>query len=223
MVVGGMTCAAWLTRAGLVGPALARLSELVRAWGPWGPVALGLLYLPVCVLMLPGAPLTLLAGFVFGQTLGGFLWSLVCLSLGSTAGATAAFGVGRTLARESIRQRVAHSPRFQQLDRGVTRSGFTVVLLARLSPLLPFNLLNYAFGVTGVAWPAYMLASWIGMLPGTMLFLYLGASLGNLAEIASGQLVKTPAQQALFVVGLLATLGLVTLLTRLARRGLTDP
>ncbi|MFM8287648.1 MAG: TVP38/TMEM64 family protein [Planctomycetaceae bacterium] len=225
LALGGGTLgllATWLARSGVLGPLLTRLSELVREWGPWGPVALGLLYLPVCLLMLPGSPLTLLAGFVFGQTLGGFLWTLACLSLGSTLGATAAFLAGRTLARDAIRDRVAQSPRFQQLDRGVVRSGFTLVLLARLSPVLPFNLLNYAFGLTGLPLSTYVLASWLGMLPGTVLFLYLGASLGNLAEVATGQVARTPAQQALFVVGLVATLGLVLLLARLARRALAD-
>lgn len=224
LMVGTLvSSAAFLSRNGGLGFWLTRLSDLIEGWGPWGPVLLGLLYIPTCLLMLPGSPLTLLAGFVFGQTLGGFVWTLACLSLGSTAGSTAAFLAGRTLARDSIRARVTQSPRFQQLDSGVARSGFSVVLLARLSPILPFNLLNYAFGLTGVPLRTYALASWLGMLPGTVLFLYLGASLGNLAEVATGQMVHTPAQQALFVIGLIATLGLVALLGRLARRGLADP
>ncbi len=203
----------------------ARLSgflETVRGLGGWGPVIIGAAFIPACLCFLPGSPLTLFGGFAFGGTFRGLTAVTACVSAGSTVGAAAAFLVGRSLARDWIEKKVAANPRFRAIDRAVAENGFKIVLLARLSPVFPFNLLNYAFGLTRVSFGDYVLASWIGMLPGTILYAYLGSTVGALADIVAGKVEKSPAQQVLFYVGLAATLAVTLLITRIARRALAQ-
>lgn len=193
--------------------------EAVLRWvqdiGPWGAVVLGLIYIPACLFFVPGSLLTLGAGFVFGV-----LWGTVIVSLGSVAGATAAFVTGRTLVRGLIEERVAASPKFAAIDRAVADQGFKIVLLTRLSPVFPFNLLNYAFGLTRVRLKDYVLASWIGMLPGTFMYVYLGSAVKNLADLLAGRVEGGWEQNVLFAVGLIATIAVTVYVTRIARRAL---
>jgi len=192
--------------------------QVVRGYGPGGPVIVGAAFIPACLFFLPGSPLTLFGGFAFGQTFGGLTLVVACVSAGSTLGATAAFLVGRSVARGWIEKKVAAHPRFRALDAAVAEQGFKIVLLARLSPAFPFNLLNYAFGLTRVSLRDYVLASWIGMLPGTILYAYLGSTVAALADVVAGRVEKSPAQQALFYAGLAATLAVTILVTRIAKR-----
>ncbi len=111
--------------------------EWVERVGPWGPVFVIGLYIVACLLFIPGSLITLGTGFLFDA-----VWGTVTVSIGSTLGATAAFLVGRTLARGWIEQKVADNPKFQAIDRAVGSQGFRIVLLTRLSPLFPFNLLG---------------------------------------------------------------------------------
>jgi len=133
--------------------------------GVWGPLFVGLFYVLACVLFIPGSVLTLGAGFLFKAVLG-----TITVSLGATAGACAAFLVGRTVARQWISRKIKGNRKFAAIDEAVGQEGFKIVLLTRLSPLFPFNLLNYAFGLTQVPLWKYALASWIGMLPGTVMY-----------------------------------------------------
>jgi uncharacterized membrane protein YdjX (TVP38/TMEM64 family) len=190
---------------------LARVDEL----GPWGSVLLGAVYIPATVFLVPGTLLTLVAGFSFGLPLG-----VLTISIGSTLGAAAAFLVGRTLARGWVEEKLGKSPRFRALDEAVGEQGFKIVLLTRLSPVFPFNLLNYAFSLTKVSFRDYVLASWIGMLPGTVLYVYLGTIAGDFADLAAGRVEKGPAYYTVLVVGLLATVAVTVYVTRVARRAL---
>jgi uncharacterized membrane protein YdjX (TVP38/TMEM64 family) len=203
----------------------ARLSEFletIRGFDVWGPVIVGAAFIPACLFFLPGSPLTLFGGFAFGGTLRGLAAVAACVSVGSTVGASAAFFAGRSLARSWIEKRVAANPRFRAIDRAVAEQGFKIVLLARLSPAFPFNLLNYAFGVTRVSFRDYVLGSWIGMLPGTILYVYIGSTVGALADIVAGKFEKSPAQQIFFYVGLAATLAISLFITRIAKRALAE-
>lgn len=191
--------------------------EQVRALGVWGPVLLGAVYIAATVLMLPGAILSLGAGFLFGVVPG-----VITISISSTLGAGAAFLVGRFLARDWVSKKVAAMPRFAALDAAVAREGFKIVFLTRLSPVFPFNLLNYAYGLTGVPFSHYFLASWIGMLPGTVLYVYLGSAAQSLAAAAAGDVPKTPAEQIFFWVGLGLALVVVVFVTKVARKALQD-
>ena len=200
------------------------LQQLFRnalAWiegaDPIGPIVFFGLYIAACVLMLPGSILTLGAGAVFGVVNGSLL-----VSLSSTVGATAAFLVGRYLAREMVARRVAGNPSFRAMDEAVASEGWKIVGLTRLSPVFPFNVLNYAFGLTRVSLRDYMLASWIGMIPGTVMYVYLGSLAGSLAELGAkeGGRTRPPAEWALYLVGLIATVAVTVVITRIARRAL---
>ena len=161
--------------------------------------------------MLPGSILTLGAGYLFGL---GYGFAIV--SFASTVGATCAFLVGRFFAREWVAGKLSAMPRFSALDRAVGARGAAVVLLTRLSPAFPFTLLNYALGLTQVPLKTYVLVSWLGMMPGTLLYVYLGSIAQNLTAVFSGELAESPVGNTLLYLGLAATLALTVLITRFA-------
>jgi uncharacterized membrane protein YdjX (TVP38/TMEM64 family) len=198
-----------------VGDYLKSFVASVDELGPWGPVLVAAVYIPATVLLVPGTLLTLVAGFSFGLYVG-----TIAISIGSTLGAAAAFLVGRTLARGWVEEKLGKSPRFRALDEAVGEQGFKIVLLTRLSPVFPFNLLNYAFSITKVSFRDYLLASWIGMLPGTILYVYLGTLAGDVAALAAGNVDRTPAYYVVLVGGLIATVAVTVYVTRVARRAL---
>jgi uncharacterized membrane protein YdjX (TVP38/TMEM64 family) len=186
----------------------------VRDLGWWGPVVFGLVY-AVAALVIPASLLTLGAGFAFGVVLG-----TVVVSASSVTTAAIAFWLGRTLARGWVEAKVAASPKFRAIDQAVAESGFKIVLLTRLSPVFPFLPLNYAFGLTKVRFRDYLVASWVGMLPGTVLYVYLGSTARELADLAAGNVERSPAQAVLFWAGLAAAVVVTVLVTRVARNAL---
>ncbi len=166
---------------------------------------------------MPGSILTLAAGYLFGLPLG-----VALTSAGSVLGAAAAFVVGRYVARDWVAQRIAGRPRFRALDAALHHDGFTIVLLARLSPLIPYNLLNYAIALTAARFRDYVLATWIGMLPATVLYVYAGSLAKSLATLASAGRAPGWAAYSLLAVGFAATVGLTVLITRRATRLLRE-
>src|SRR5260370_8083 len=195
---------------------IAAFLEWVQGAGLWGALLFGLAYIPAAVLFVPASVLTLGAGFVYGVAKG-----TVIVSLGSTAGAAAAFIVARTVGHGWVVRRMARHPALDAIGRAVESEAFKVVLLTRLSPLFPFTLLNYAFGLSPVPFKTYVLASWIGMLPGTIMYVYLGTAARSVAALLSGDVRRTPAQQAMFAAGLVATVAVTTIVTRRARRAVS--
>lgn len=191
--------------------ALARIEDL----GPLGAAAFVGIYVVACVLLVPGSVLTLGAGAVYGVVRGSLL-----VSLASTLGATAAFLAGRYLARDWVARRLEGNERFRAIDEAVGREGWKIVGLTRLSPVFPFFLLNYAYGLTRVSLRDYVLASWAGMIPGTVLFVYLGSLAGSLAALDAPGGGRSSAQWALYLVGLAATLAVTVYVTRIARAAL---
>lgn len=187
--------------------------EWVEGTGSWGPTLFMVIYVVATVLFLPGSVLTLGAGAVFGVT-----WGSVYVSFSSTLGATCAFLVGRHLARDAIARRIEGNERFAAIDKAVAREGWKIVGLTRLSPVFPFTLLNYAFGLTRVKLAHYILASWIGMMPGTVMYVYLG----SLARVAAEARARTTAEWALYAIGLVATIFVTVLVTRIAKRALAN-
>jgi pyruvate/2-oxoglutarate dehydrogenase complex dihydrolipoamide dehydrogenase (E3) component/uncharacterized membrane protein YdjX (TVP38/TMEM64 family) len=186
----------------------------IRDAGWPGVAVFALTYVLACVLFLPGSVLTLGAGFAYGVGLG---VPLVWVS--ASVGATLAFLLGRTLARRWVARRIDGSARFAAIDRAVGEQGLRIVLLMRLSPAIPFNLLNYAFGLTRVTTRDYVLGSLAGMLPGTLMYVYLGSFVTNVSELAAGHAGGT-ARQLLYLGGLVATIAVTLYVTRLARRAL---
>jgi uncharacterized membrane protein YdjX (TVP38/TMEM64 family) len=188
-----------------------------RSLGVWGPFIVIIVYIVACVFFLPGLVLTLGAGFIFG-----LLKGTVVVSIASTLGASAAFLVGRTIARDWVEKKVAANPKFAAIDRAVEREGFKIVFLTRLSPVFPFNLLNYVFGLTKVGFWKYVLASWIGMLPGTIMYVYLGTVMESLVAAAADQAERSTAETVFLWVGLVMAIIVVAFVTRVARKALRD-
>ena len=174
-----------------------------------------LAYIAACVLLLPGSLLTLAAGYIFGLGVG-----YAVVAVGSVVGASCAFLIGRFAAREWVEQKLAAMPRFAALDRAIEQRGPLIVLLTRLSPVFPFNLLNYALGLTGVSFTAYALVSWVGMIPGTLLYVYLGSVAADLGSVLSGDVGTSGLGNWVFYLGLIATLVLTIVITRIAGRAL---
>lgn len=187
--------------------------EWAASLGPAGQLLFILLYVAACVFGLPGSVLTLGAGAVWGLWRGfALVWIGACLGL------CAAFLVSRFLLHDWVERRVERYPLFSAVRRAVAHEGWKVVLLTRLSPVLPFFLLNYAYGLTRVSLREYALASWVGIVPGTFLFVYLGSAAGE--AVRSGARERSSAEWAFLVVGLCATALALALIGRAAKKAL---
>lgn len=204
---GGVAPQEWLRDA------LAWIQEL----GAIGAIAFILLYIVATVAFLPGSILTLGAGVVFGIVRGS-----IYVFIGATIGATLAFLVGRYLARGWVYRQIEVNDKFRAIDKAVGREGSKIVLLTRLSPVFPFNLLNYAFGVTGVSLKDYVIGS-CGILPGTIMYVYLGSLAGSLATVGGENQPSDPVVQwTIRIVGFIATVAVTLYVTRIARRALNE-
>lgn len=197
--------------------ALPAFSAWVDGLGRWGPVVFIAGYALATVAFVPGSLLTLAAGAIFGLVEG----TLVVLAA-ATLGASLAFLAARYLARGMVERRLAGNQRFAAIDRAIGVQGRKIVFLLRLSPLFPFNLLNYALGLTRVRFPDYLVAS-VGMVPGTLLYVYYGKVAGDVARLAGGGAVHRDAGYYVMVgLGLAATLAVTTVVARLARQALQE-
>lgn len=191
-----------------------KFESYVRELGVLGPVAMVVIYIAAAVLLIPGSALTIACGTLFGFP-AGFLTAFT----GANLGAWAAFVLARSRLRGRIARWADGSGRLRSLDRAIGDEGFRVVLLSRLSPVLPFTLLNYFFGLTAVRPGAYVLGNLLGMLPGAFLYVYVGVAARD-ALAGNVQGAFGIYQQALKYVGLLATIAVVVVVTRLARKAL---
>lgn len=190
--------------------------EWVKHFGAWGIVLYIAVYAVATVLFLPGWIFTVGAGLTFG-----LLWGTVAAICGATIGATLAFVIARYIARGTISKRFARNKQFTAIDKAIGKQGWKMVGLLRLSPLIPFNLSNYLFGLTAIELPSYIIASFVGMLPGTLLYVYLG-TVGKLGlEAKSGGGHRSPIEYVFFGLGLVATIVVTVIVTRIARRAIT--
>jgi uncharacterized membrane protein YdjX (TVP38/TMEM64 family) len=195
--------------------ALPDLLERVRDLGPTAALAFMGIYALATVAWVPGSVLTLAAGAIFGLV-HGTIYTLI----GATVGAALAFLVSRYLARAAVERRLGASRKLRAIDEALAREGAKVVFLVRLSPVFPFNALNYALGLTSVRFWHYAAASAVGMIPGTFLYVYTGYAAGQLATGAAGAGPRGVGYYVLLGVGLLATIAVTVLVTRTARRAL---
>lgn len=194
---------------------LPRFAAWVDSLGVWGPVVFVLGYAVATVAFVPGALVTLAAGAMFG-----LLEGTLYVFAGATLGASAAFLLGRYVARGAVERRLEGKERFRAIDGAVGRHGFKIVFLMRLSPVFPYNLLNYALGLTRVRFPDYLLACF-GMIPGTFLYVYYGKLIGDVAAVAAGAEVERGWEYWAFLgAGAAATVLVTWFITRLARRAL---
>jgi uncharacterized membrane protein YdjX (TVP38/TMEM64 family) len=185
--------------------------------GFWGPLAFILAYAAAVVAFVPASLLTLAAGAIFGVVQG-----VLYVFVAATTGAGLSFIVARYLTRAAVERRLAGNERMAAIDRAIAAEGRKIVFLLRLVPVIPFNALNYGLGLTRVSFADYMVGS-IGMLPGTLLYVYSGKVAGDVAELASGADVSQGAGYYAFLgLGLVATIAATILVTRIARRALND-
>lgn len=186
--------------------------EWIKGLGPAGAMFYVLLYVLVCVFVLPGSILTLGAGAIYGLPLG-----FALTSVGSTLGAAAAFIIGRYFARDAVVKKIEGNATFEAIDEAVAQQGWRIVFLTRLTPALPFNLQNYGYGLTNIPFFHYVLASWLGMMPATVLYVYLGMLGGDVAKEET-----TAGEWALYTVGLIATIVVTVFITRIAQKALRE-
>ncbi|MDB6131376.1 MAG: ydjZ 1 [Verrucomicrobiales bacterium] len=187
-----------------------QFTHIIKNSGGAGYLYFAIVYILGTILFFPGALLTLAAGVAFG-----FVQGTAISLISATIGASCSFLLGRFFFRNAIEKRVRSNPRFVDFDESIAKDGPLIILLLRLSPLIPFNFSNYFFGITKIGYWTFAILSFIGMLPGTMLYVYLG-HLGSTA--LKGERNRTPLEYGFLVLGLIATLGLSWTLARIARR-----
>jgi uncharacterized membrane protein YdjX (TVP38/TMEM64 family) len=198
---------------GYVEPFAQRVDEL----GIWGPAAFIAAYIVAVIAFVPASLLTLGAGAIFGIGSG-----VIYVFFGASLGSGLAFLISRYLARSVVEGRLRAQPKFAAIDHAVGEQGRKIVFLLRLTPIIPFNLINYALGLTRVRFADYMLASF-GMLPGTLLYVYSGKIAGDVATLAGNPSVaKGAGYYSLMALGLVATIAVTTIVTRIARRALEE-
>ncbi|MEA5583185.1 TVP38/TMEM64 family protein [Nodularia harveyana UHCC-0300] len=192
----------------------------VQSLGALGPIAYIVIYNLATILFIPGSLLTLKGGCLFG-----LLWGSIYVLIAAIIGAISAFIVGRYLSRDWVSQQINKYPKFKAIDLAVAKEGWKIVLLTRLCPIFPFNLLNYAFGVTQVSLRDYILGSF-GIIPGTVLYVYIGSLAGNLAMLNSPNQPTNPKAQiwqwVMQIIGLIATIGITIYMTKIAQKALKE-
>jgi uncharacterized membrane protein YdjX (TVP38/TMEM64 family) len=191
--------------------------QWAKGMGPTGGVVYALFYIAGTALFFPGLPLTLGAGFLYGAVIG-----TLVVSPASVAGASLAFLIARYFARDWVSRRLKKYPQAAAIDRAIEKNGFKAVVLLRLQPVLPFNILNYALGLTSIRLRDYMLASWIGMFPATVLYVYLGSVMDDISDLLRGRPNSGVAGRFLLWGGLAAIVVLVWWLGRIAKKALRD-
>ncbi len=206
-----LACLAFANPIPYVKAILERIAEL----GCYGPLLLVGVYAIAGLLFLPGAPLSLAAGFLFGATVG-----TLAASVGSTLGASAAFLIARFLLRDKIAQRLTTHPKFLLLDRAIDEQGLQIVLLIRLCGLLPFGPMSYVLGLTGVPTGRYVLATFLGRLPSTIALAYVGSTAKSIADAIAGNVRFGLEQKLLFAFQGLAVIAVFVVIVRIARKTL---
>lgn len=191
----------------------ASFKDWIAGLGVWGPIAFVLIYIFATVCLIPGSLVTLAGGAVFGLSLG-----FALVSVASTTGAALAFLIARYVARAKVAEMAEANAKFAAVDEAISEGGWKIVALLRLSPAIPFNWQNYLYGLTRIRFWPYVLTSWIAMMPGTFMYVYLG----TVAGAASTGEEKSLWQWGLLIVGLLATIVVTGYITRLARQKLDD-
>lgn len=213
--LAGLVTLVWLGRQ--LGSYVPAFAAWVNGLGVWGPVVFIAGYAIATIAFIPGSLLTLAAGAIFGLVKG-----TIFVFFGASLGAAGAFLVARYVARSWVERKLESKPRFQTIDRAVADQGKKIVFLLRLSPIFPFNLLNYALGLTKVRFSDYLIACF-GMIPGTFLYVYYGKAIGSLAAVAGGaEVERDTGYWVVLVLGLLATVVVTTIVTRIAKKALSQ-
>ncbi len=196
---------------------LVNLVEWINGLGAIAPIIFILAYIVITVSFLPASVVTLGAGFVFGVIKGSLL-----VFIGAMLGATAAFLIGRFVARDWIAQKVAGKPFFSALDNAIAQEGLKLIFLIRLSPAFPFNLLNYALGLTKVSLSDYVLGT-TGIIPGTIMYVYLGSLISDIATLGAGETPSNPVISWIIKILIFVTVVAISLyIAKIARKALKE-
>lgn len=191
----------------------------VESLGWLAPIAFIIIYNIATLLFIPGSLLTLKGGCLFD-----LFWGSIYVLIAAIIGATFAFLVGRYISRDWVCKQIGNKPKFQAIDKAVAKNGFKIVFLTRLSPIFPFNLLNYAFGVTQVSLKDYILGS-VGMIPGTVMYVYMGSIIGHIA-LNHSSIPKNPETQLIQILlqgfGLIATAFVTFYVAKVAKKALKE-
>jgi len=190
--------------------------DWIRSLGPLGYVVFVVCYVMLEIIALPAIPFTVSAGFLFGVLPG-----TIVISVGSTTAAAISFLIGRYVARDWVVGFANKYQKFRAIDAAIGRDGFKIVALLRLSPLLPFSISNYLYGLTAVRFWPYVIASWIGMLPGTIAYVYAG-NVGKLLSAGNTETSSVVANPGLVALGLASTLLVGYTLTNTAKQALNE-
>ncbi|GAX36356.1 TVP38/TMEM64 family protein [Nodularia sp. NIES-3585] len=192
----------------------------VQSLGVLGPIAYIFIYNLATILFIPGSLLTLKGGCLFG-----LFWGSLYVLIAAIIGAIFAFIIGRYLSRDWVSHQINKYPKFKAIDLAVAKEGWKIVLLTRLCPIFPFNLLNYAFGVTQVSLKDYILGSF-GIIPGTVMYVYMGSLAGDLAMLNAANQPTNPQAQiwqwVMQIIGLIATIAITIYMTKIAQKALRE-
>jgi uncharacterized membrane protein YdjX (TVP38/TMEM64 family) len=189
----------------------------INGLGAIAPLLFILTYIVVTVAFLPASVVTLGAGFVFGVVKGSIL-----VFIGAMLGATAAFLIGRFVARDWIANKVAGNRFFSALDNAIAQEGLNLIFLIRLSPAFPFNLLNYALGLTKISLSDYVLGT-TGIIPGTIMYVYLGSLISDIATLGTGETPSNPIISWIIKILIFVTVVAISLyIAKIARKALKD-
>lgn len=220
-ILGGVAVLAafvLVARALPLGEWIAAFQAWVRGVGFAGYVAYVLVYVLFCVMLLPASLLTIGAGALFG-----FVKGSIVVVIGGTLGATASFLLARTVLRKKVEAMTAGNAKFRALDRAIAREGGRIVFLVRLAPVFPFAWINFAFGLTGVRTLSYVVATFFGIIPLTLAFVYISAAATS-AATADTSTARLALNIAGGVLALIATAYVTRVATRAIRRaGLDEP
>ena len=169
------------------------------------------------ILFVPGSIIAMVAGYLYGLR-----WGIPLALAGLSVGAAGAFFVGRLLVRDWVSARLEARPRLRALDRAVNERSFAIIALTRLSLIVPYNLLNYVFGVTGAGAASYVTATTLGMIPATALWTYVGTLAKNIADIRAGRVEAELPNGYILIFGVIVIATVVALIHRSASRALAE-
>lgn len=207
-----------IVRTVTIKPYLVASLMWVKGCGIYGPLAFILIYNLATLLLIPGGLLTIGGGVLFG-----LFWGTIYVFIAAILGATCAFLIGRYFSRNWVIKQMEKYPVFQEIETAIMREGWRIVLLARLSPILPFNLLNYALGIMQISLRDYILGS-LGIIPGVIMYVYFGSLIGDMANLGNEAqnltLEMTIYQWIIRLIGLVSTVGITIYLTKVAKKAI---
>ena len=199
--------------------ALTSLLQWVDSLGTLGAIAFVAIYIIATTICIPGSIMALAGGALFGKLMGTIL-----VFVSGFLGACCAFGLGRYLLSDWVKKQLEKNSYLKAVNRLVVTEGWKIACLLHLSPIVPFNLLNYVLGTSEITYPNFLLATSVGILPGVILYVFLGSTIGDLTMVMMGKSdsANSTIQWVISAIGILATVALTIYLAKIARQHITN-